>query len=97
MILKGLLYEIEQMGISGDLLSWIEDYLVGRKQKVLVNGKESTIIQINTGVPQGSIRSPLFFLIFINDIVTDIGCSINLFADDTTIYILIDEILRQEI
>ena len=85
------------MGISGDLRSWIEDYLVGRKQKVLVNGKESTIIQINTGVPQGSIRSPLFFLIFINDIVTDIGCNINLFADDTTIYILIDEILRQEI
>ena len=68
---KGLLYKIEQMGIRGDLLSWIENYLVGRKQKVLVNGNESTIIEINACVPQGSILDPLFFLIFINDIVTD--------------------------
>ena len=89
---KGLLYKIEQMGIRGDLLSWIENYLVGRKQKVIINGKESTIIEINAGVPQGSIIGPLFFLIFINDIVTDIGCSIKLFADDTTVYVIIEDI-----
>ena len=82
------------MGIRGDLLSWIENYLVGRKQKVnvLINGKESTIIEINAGVPQGSILGPLFFLIFINDIVSDIGCSIKLFADDTTVYVIIENI-----
>ena len=80
------------MGIRGDLLSWIENYQVGRKQKVLINGKESTIIEINAGVPQGSILGRLFFLIFINEIVTDMGCSIKLFADDTTVYFIIEDI-----
>ena len=87
---KGLLYKIEQMGICGDLLQWIKSYLSERKQKVIINGKESVVIEINAGVPQGSILGPLFFLIFINDIVTDIGCTIKLFADDTSVYIIIE-------
>ena len=87
---KCLLYKIEQMGICVDLLQWIKSYLSERKQKVIINGKESVVIEINAGVPQGSILGPLFFLIFINDIVTDIGCTIKLFADDTSVYIIIE-------
>ena len=88
---KGLLYKIEKLGIKGDLLCWIKSYLLDRKQKVVINGKESILLNINAGVPQGSILGPLFFLIFINDIDQEIGCSIKLFADDTSIYIIVED------
>ena len=61
---------LEKMGF-GNLLAWIIDYLTARKQKVIINGKESNLIKINAGVPQGSILGPLFSLIFINDIVLE--------------------------
>ena len=41
---------------------------------------------IRADVPQGSVLGPLLFLLFINDIVNDIGSSIRLFADDTSVH-----------
>ena len=87
---RGLLFKIESLGIKGNLLLWVKSYLSGRKQRVVINGKQSTVLELKAGVPQGSILGPLFFLIFINDIVNDIGCRIKLFADDTSLYIIIE-------
>ena len=47
-------------------------------------------IRLKAGVPQESFLGPLLFLIYINDIVDDIHCPIKLFADDTSLYIIVD-------
>ena len=87
---KGLLCKLKAAGITGTLLDWFKDYLIGRKQRVVIPGAMSDWNFINAGVPQGSILGPLLFLIFINDIVTDIGSNIRLFADDTSLYIIVE-------
>ena len=91
---KGLLYKLETAGISGSLLSWFTDYLNDRLQRVVLPGGSSAWTPIKAGVPQGSILGPLLFLLYINDIVEDINSSIRLFADDTSLYIIVDDAIQ---
>ena len=51
----------------------------------------SSWTSVNAGFPQGSILGPLLFFLYINDIVVDINSSIRLFADDTSLYIIVDD------
>ena len=87
---KGLLYKLRCMGCSKRVVKWFESYLSQRRQRVVINGQSSDRVHILADVPQGSIVGPLLFLIYINDIVKHIGCSIRLFADDTSLYIIVD-------
>ena len=87
---EGLLKKLEAAGIAGDLLIWFRSYLTDRRQRVVIPGAESAWKFIRAGVPQGSILGPLLFLLFINDIVTDIGSNIRLFADDTSLFIIVE-------
>ena len=88
---KGLLYKLSSIGIDGNLLSWFRSYLTDRQQRVVINNSCSTWQSIPAGVPQGSILGPLLFLIYINDIVNDIDAKIRLFADDTSLYVIVDD------
>ena len=87
---KGLLFKLKSIGVSDSLLLWFSDYLAERKQRVVLPGAASSWKHKKAGVPQGSILGPLLFLIYINDIVEDIHSSIRLFADDTSLYIIVE-------
>ena len=86
---KGLIHKLKQSGISGNLLSGFK-IIYGREQRVVINGSNFNWLPVRAGVPQGSILGPLLFIIFINDIVREINAEIKLFADDTSLYLIVD-------
>ena len=88
---NGLIRKLYAIGVRGTLLTWFKDYLTNRTQAVVIKGKTSPYLTIPSGVPQGSVLGPLLFLIYMNDIVINIESIIKLFADDTSIYLSIDE------
>ena len=81
-----LLKKLHYYGIQNVALYWFKSYLSDRQQYIDLNGTESGMLKLSTGVPQGSILGPLLFLIYMNDIheVSDKFSSI-LYADDTTL------------
>jgi len=87
----GLVHKMEQIGIRADLLNWFKSYLSERRQRVVIEGNRSQVFDIKAGVPQGSILGPILILTFINDIVNEIFCNIKLFADDTSLYIVVED------
>ena len=78
--------KLKHYGFRGKFLEFLLSFIKDRKYFVHINGKSSETKTVNIGVPQGSTLGPLFFLIFINDMIR---CSILLFlsqfADDSTI------------
>ena len=81
-----LLRKLHAHGIRGKVLRWIECFLTGREQRVVLQGQTSSWAQVTSGIPQGSVLGPLCFLIFINDLPDAIGSSIKMYADDAKIY-----------
>jgi hypothetical protein len=74
--------------INPVLSHWIAAFLSNRKQAVVVGGTTSSVVEVSSDVPQGSVLGPALFILFINDIVNSVQkCSIKLFADDTLIYL----------
>ena len=85
------MYKLKHKGIDETLLQWLASYLSNRKQRVVIPVACSEWVAITAGVPQGSILSTLLFLIYINDIVEDIQSHIRLFADDSSLYLIVNE------
>ena len=84
---KLLLKKLQNYGIKNLALDWIRTYLTNRTQQTQIGADMSSEREIKTGVPQGSILGPTFFLCYINDIINVCKNSkILLYADDTVLY-----------
>jgi hypothetical protein len=74
-------------GFGGNLLRWFRCYLENRKQRVTVLGATSDLLPVTSGVQQGSILGPALFLLYVNDLPSNVKSSrVAMFADDTKVF-----------
>ena len=89
---EGLLLKLNQNCVTGNLLKLLRDFLSYRKQRVVLNSQHSSWDNANAGVPQGSVLGLLLFLIYINDLSNNLSSNCKLFADDTSLFSVVNNI-----
>ena len=81
---EGLIYKLQQNGISGELLNILVDFLNNRKQSVVLNGQSSHWVDV-----KASIMVPLLFLTYINDLPEGLNTNAKLLADDKALFSIV--------
>ena len=82
-----LIQKVRTMNIDKLTISWLENYLEYRQQRVLANNHCSEPKKVTQGVPQGSIIGPLLYIIYADDITKIVNkCNVTQYADDTVLY-----------
>ena len=89
---EGLVSKLKHNTIFGELFHILFDFLSNRKQRVVLNGQNSSWANVHAGVPQGSILGPLIFLIYISDLSDNLTSNAKLFADDTSLFSVVHDV-----
>ena len=82
---KGVLFKLHKLGVDGNIFNWINDFLQDRTFQVRVGSSTSALFCFENGLPQGSVISPVLFLIAINDFNPS-NVKFSLFADDAAVW-----------
>jgi hypothetical protein len=64
------------------VVAWVKEFLLGRSQRVRVNGQISEEVRVTSEELQGSVLCPLMFLAYVTDIWSNIDPNVRLFAND---------------
>ena len=86
-----LIYKPFNLGVNlKGVVSWIKTFLQERNQSVVVEGKQSPLVPVMSGVPQGSVLGPRLFLSYKNDLPDSLKSRARLFAEDSIVYLTIN-------
>ena len=88
---QSLILKLDQYGISKNLLRLMKCFLKSRKQRVVSNGHKTSWTNVLAGVFQGTTLGRLIFLIYINDLMDDLSSNPELFADETSLFLIIHD------
>ena len=81
---KGILFNLQNIGVGGKFLELCRSFLSNRRQYVSVDGCRSQCSDVVSGVPQGSVLGPLFFTLYTASMLRGLSCLHVAYADDTT-------------
>ena len=73
------------MGIGGSVLSVLTQFLSSRSQQVMVDGSRSKLVNVVSGVLQGSVLGPLLFLLYTSELFSILENKLIDYADDSTL------------
>ncbi len=83
---RGLIYQVSQAGIRGNLLLYVADFLTDRKSRSLVGSCITDWSDTDVGVPQGSVIAPILFVFYIRHITSTMPSNVK-YADDVTAWV----------
>ena len=87
-----LLDKIGSLLFHPQIVGWVRSFLSGRTMNVSVSGVLSSVREVTSGVPQGSVLGPLLFLVYVNYLMHNSRCYWKAFADDFKLCAVVDRV-----